>query len=206
MIKVGHLVPCIVIKALPHYSSYLCLIEGSELMGLLPRDYAGKVFKTGDTLVASVFSIDGTRIVLSQKSSQFFRKLTEFLIAPLLQEQKAKVVRAACIKNAGFAKVAVKSLNGEDPVRMCLPFMKSASLYTDDTITIVPFSDDPRQFIVNALLPAPPDGVKKVLHLQMLREAVVYVEPSLLGIFLGRGGLNAATASKLTGVAIKIKT
>ena len=104
-----------------------------------------------------------------------------------------------------FAKVAIESLNGLDPVKQCLPYLKAAKQYTDDTITLVRYSDDIKEYIVNALSPAPSEMVRKVIHFKSSREADVYVDSAYVGLFLGKGGANVASAAKLTGVAINIK-
>lgn len=204
-VKVGYLVPISIIKALPDYDSMLTLIVGTELMALLPKKFANRTYRVGDSALASVYSISGVRITLSQKSPQYFRKLTELLLSPLLQQGRIEVKRAATIRGAKFVKVAVRSLNSENPVKISLPYIRDAKKYTDDTITLVEYSQDLREYIVNSLSPAPPEGVRKVILFQEIREALVRVEPRYLGLFLGRGGLNAALSSKLTGLRIKIE-
>ena len=206
-VKTSYLVPVVVIKALPDYDSLLTLIVGTELMALLPKRYANRVYKVGESTVASVYAMEGGRIILSQRSSQYFRKLLELVLFPLLQEGRIEVRRAATIAGARFAKVAIKSLRDrEDPIWISIPYMRDLKRYTDDTVTLVEYSADLREYVVNSLSPAPREGVKKVIHFQTLEEVLVRVEPSYLGIFLGKGGLNVALSSKLVGVKIKIDT
>lgn len=204
MIKVGHLVPVAVVKSLPDYNSYLTMIVGTELFALLPKKFANRLYRVGDNTLASIFFMDGVRIVLTQRSAQYFRKLVETLLSPLLQERLVEVRRAATVPGARFAKVAVKSLNGEDPVGQSIPYLIGAKQYTDDTITLVRYSEEIREYVKNALIPAPRESIKKVIYFQTLNEALVFVEPTLVGLFLGKGCANAATASKLVGVRIKI--
>lgn len=202
-IKVGYLVPITVVKALPDYRSYLTLIMGTELMAILPKDRANKIYRVGDSTLASIFAIHEGRIFLSQKSAQYFRKLLELLLSPLLQAGKVEVKKAAVSSN--FAKVAIAGLNGDDPVGYALPYLKDLKQYTPDTVTLVKFSENLKEYVVNALVPAPRERVKKVIHFQTLREVLVTVEPSFVGKFLGKGGMNVVTASKLVGTAIKIE-
>jgi transcription antitermination factor NusA-like protein len=205
MVKVGHLVPVTIVKALPNYDSYLTLIAGTELLALLPKKYSNRIFKIGDTTLAAIFQMEGNRITLSQKSPQYIRKLMELIFAPLLREGKIQVKRAAMVSGCKFAKVAIETLNGSDPVKQCLPYLKAAKQYTDDTITLVRYSGDIKEYIVNALSPAPPEMVRKVIHFRSSKEADVYVDSAYVGLFLGKGGANVASAAKLTGVAINIK-
>jgi len=193
-----------VVKALPDRDSFLTLIAGTELMALLPKRYANKAYRVGESTIASIFAIEGERITLSQRSSQYFRKLVELLLSPLLQEGRIEVKRAATVLNARFAKVSLRSLDGGDPLSVSIPYLKDLRRYTDDTITLVKFSPDLREYVVNSLSPAPRERVKKVIHFQTLREVLVRVEPPYLGLFLGKGGMNAAVSSKLVGVSIRI--
>ena len=193
-----------VVKALPDRDSFLTLIAGTELMALLPKRYANKAYRVGESTIASIFAIEGERITLSQRSSQYFRKLVELLLSPLLQEGRIEVKRAATVLNARFAKVSLRSLDGGDPLSVSIPYLKDLRRYTDDTITLVKFSPDLRDYVVNSLSPAPRERVKKVIHFQTLREVLVRVEPPYLGLFLGKGGMNAAVSSKLVGVSIRI--
>jgi len=205
LIKVGYLVNVMVVKALPDFDSYLTLIPKTGFMPLLPRKFATRKYRIGDSLIASVYSIDGVRIVLTQRSAQFYRKLTELLLTPLIREGRIKVRRAATLPNAHFVKVSVQSLNDEDPIKASLPYLRDLKKYIDETITLVEYSPDLREYIVNSLAPAPREGVKKVILFQELREALVLVEPGYLGLFLGKGGLNVALASKLLKIKIKIE-
>jgi len=205
MVKVGYLVPVTIVKALPNYDSYLTLIAGTELLALLPKKYSNRIFKIGDATLAAIFQMEGNRITLSQKSPQYIRKLMELIFAPLLREGKIQVKRSAMVSGCKFAKVAIETLNGSDPVKQCLPYLKAAKQYTDDTITLVKYSGDIKEYIVNALLPAPPEMVRKVIHFRSSKEADVYVDSAYVGLFLGKGGANVASAAKLTGVAINIK-
>jgi len=78
--------------------------------------------------------------------------------------------------------------------------------YTADTITIVRYSTDMEKYIVNSLVPAPPDKVVEVVYSRGLREAIVRVDPRYCGFFVGKGGTNVATAAKLLNVRIMIKS
>lgn len=205
MLKIGYLVPVTVIKALPDRNSYLMLVTGTEVMALLPKKYAARTLRVGDNTIASVFSLDGKHVFLSQRSSPFYRKLTELLISPLIIAGKVTVKRAAAVVGGGFAKVAVAGLNGVEPIAESIPLIKQARQYIDDTITLVRYSDDVREYIVNAFVPAPAESVKEVIHLRILGEAHVYVRPESLGLFIGKGGANVATVSKLTGVRTMVQ-
>ena len=106
---------------------------------------------------------------------------------------------------AGFAKMAIEGLDGVDPVKECLPYLPAMKAYTDDTITLVSYSRDTKEYIKNALAPAPQDRIRKVIFSSTLREAIVGVDPAYYGLFVGKGGANVATAAKLLDITILIK-
>jgi len=205
-LKIGNLVPATVIKALPEHRSYLMAIADTELMALLPKEHAGSQLRIGNNTIVSVYSIEKSRIYLSQTSALFYRRLTEMLISPLLIEEKVKVVRAAAIPGAGFAKVAVAGLNGCNPIAECLPYIKTAvRQYTDTSITIVRYSSDKMEYVANAFAPAPRKELLEVIPFQDNSQIHVRVRPSQTGLFMGKGGANVATVSKLLGVRVYVQ-
>jgi transcription antitermination factor NusA-like protein len=205
LIRVGHIVPIMIAKALPDYDSYLTMVAGTEILALLPKKYAQKEYKVGENAFAAVFSMDNRRIVLSQRSHHYFKKILEGVLAPVFQKGRARIKRIAVVENCRFAKVSLESTNGGDPVRECVPYLKECREFTDYTITLIPYSPDIREYVKNALSPAPAHLVRRVIYFENLHEADVYVEGSA-GLFFGKGGANVAAAAKLTKVRINIKT
>jgi len=203
-LKIGSLVPGCIVKALPDHESYLILISNTENLAFLPRKYANRPYKVGHNIIASVFILDSRKIILSQKSPQYFLRVAELIFEPLISEGKITVVRAASIINGGFVKIAVESKNGIDPVTACLPYLKEAKLYTDATITLIKYSPNMTEYIKNSFAPAPAGKIKKVIYSHNNREATVRVHEHYYGQFVGRGGANVATAAKLLDISIKI--
>ncbi len=203
VLKVGYLVPGTIVKRLPHYDSFAVLLTSTEVVARLPERYANRKSLLGQSIVAAVFKFDEDRMVLSQRSPQFYRRILELALAPLINEVKVK--RAASVENGGFVKISIQSLNGIDPVKESIPYLKDARMYTDSTITLVQHSDDIRQYIANALAPAPASKITKVIYSSNLREATVRVDPQYYGLFVGKGGVNVATAAKLLDIRILIK-
>jgi len=204
-LKVGYLVPGTIVKRLPHYDAFAVLLTGTEVIALLPDRYANKKSLLGQSVVAAVFRFDEHRMILSQRSPQYYRRILELALAPLISEDKVKVKRAASVENGGFVKISLQSMNGIDPVKESIPYLKDARVYTDSTITLVRHSDDIKQYIANALAPAPAGKITKVIYSGNLREATVRVDPQYYGLFVGKGGVNVATAAKLLDIKIFIK-
>jgi N utilization substance protein A len=210
MLNIGYLVPFIVVKALPDYDSYLATLIDKGVFAQLPRRYAFKDYKTGETGWAAVFGIKGARIILSQKSPQYIRKILEFLLSSLIKEGRIKFKRVAKLANANFHKVAVAvdapdSYSQRDVVKLCMPCFEDLRNYVSEKVIIVKYSEDIEEYIINSLSPAPPEHVSKVILFKDTDEAMVYVEREYAGYFLGPKGQNVSTASKLTGFRINIR-
>ena len=70
-----------------------------------------------------------------------------------------------------------------------------------EKIDIIPYSEDPAEYVANALAPA------RVLSVELTGERAcrVLVDPDQLSLAIGREGLNARLAARLTGYKIDIK-
>lgn len=204
-LKVGYLVSGVVVKSMPDYDSHLILISGTELLAFLPKKYANRPYKVGQNLVACVFMLENHKIILSQRSHHYYIRIAERIFSVLIEEEKINIKRAVSVTGAGFAKMAVEGLNGIDPVKECLLYLPAIQAYTNDTITLVRYSKDMKEYIKNALAPAPADRIRKVIFSSTLREAIVGVDPAYYGLFIGKGGSNVATAAKLLDITILIK-
>ena len=82
-LKIGHLVPATVIKALPEHDAYLMAIANSEIMALLPKDHAGRTMRVGDCTAATVHAIKGAHVFLTQRTAVFYRRLLEMILEQL---------------------------------------------------------------------------------------------------------------------------
>lgn len=204
--QVGHLVNYFIVKAMPDYDSYLTCINGGELLALLPKKYTGREYKVGETGWAAVFDIQEGRITLSQKSPQFIRKILEYLLRDFLKIHDIKIKKIAQTNGALFCKVAVETTMTQKELMKLFKTNRPKDMrdYIPATITPVKYSTDEEEYIMNALSPAPKDEIIKVILLNGMRRATVYVKAELLGFFLGARGQNAAGAAKLTGVEIQI--
>ncbi|MBO6728841.1 transcription termination factor NusA [Maricaulis sp.] len=107
------------------------------------------------------------------------------------------------------AKIAVISNDGSiDPVGACVGMRGSrvqavVSELAGEKIDIIPWSEEPANFIVNALQPA--EVAKVVLDEEDQRIEVV-VPDEQLSLAIGRRGQNVRLASQLTGWSIDILT
>jgi transcription antitermination factor NusA-like protein len=207
-IKVGYLVPFMVLKALPDYDSYFCNLIGTELYSLLPKKFSNRPYRVGETGWAAIMEIKPPRIILSQTSPQYVRKTIESRFHGILASNGLEIKRVATVRQADFFKVAVKSNNGVMTAREIYELFKpqedTLKEHIGKKVYFVLFSHIKKQFAVNALAPAPIERVRKVIYFKGMESADIVVDSADVGLFLGRYKTNLTTAMKLTGVNISI--
>jgi transcription antitermination factor NusA-like protein len=208
LLKVGHIVSGIVAQTRPDYSAYLVFLTGTEIFAFLPHEYAKERYRVGADIVACIFLFERSRIVLTQTSSQYYRKVAEALFDPLIREEKIRIRRVAHVRQAGFVKIAIENLalKEEEFLKVCLPCLDTAKHYLSETVTLVRYRRDIHDYIREALVPAPKEKILKVIYAESSREARVTVEPRYLGKFLGVRCANVACAAKLLDIRIEITT
>jgi len=120
------------------------------------------------------------------------------------------VIRGAVREAGDRAKVAVYSRERDvDPVGACVG-MKGTRVQAiirelrGEKIDIVEWSEDPIQFVMNALSPARVQHVSIVDDENRIMEVVV--EDQQLSLAIGKKGQNVRLAAKLTGWRIDIKS
>ncbi len=120
------------------------------------------------------------------------------------------VVIRGVAREAGWrSKIAVVSnVQGVDPVGACVGPRGSrvrmvVSELRGEKIDIIPHNDEPARFVAKALLPA---RVREVLVDDDDRQAVVVVPDDQLSLAIGKEGMNARLAARLTGWRIDIKS
>jgi N utilization substance protein A len=207
MIHIGYLVPFTILKGLPDYEAYLVVLINKGIMAQLPRKYAMHDYKIGESGWASVFNIQGSRVTLSQKSTQYVRKVMEHILSPLLQKKSLKVKRVAKMAVGSFYKVAVESLtgmSGSDLLNEVRPYLEETKDYIAEKVIIVQYSNDAQEYIANSLVPAPVKEIKQIRIFKNIKTARVIVPEQYVGYFLGPKAMNVLTAAKLTGYTIKI--
>ncbi|RMF99470.1 MAG: hypothetical protein D6726_12940 [Nitrospirae bacterium] len=211
MIKVGYIVPFLVVKALPDYDSYFCNILGTELYALLPHKYAHEKYQVGGRGWAAIFKMEPPKIILSQKSPQFIRKIIESKCHEVLITNDLKVKRVARISGSDFCKVAIganstngKVLSSRDLYELFRGYKDELGEYIKGNIHFVKHSPKIEEYALNALAPAPIERVKRVIHYQSMNSVEIVVDKGDAGLFFGKKKANVITAKKLTGVEIEI--
>lgn len=171
----------------------------------IPYEY----YRPGRRLKAYVLRVEktsrGVELFLSRSFPKFVSKLFEIEVPEILHGQ-VEIVSIA--REAGFrTKIAVKTNVKEiDPVGALIgPKGMRIQMVIEELggekIDVVLYSDDPGEYIKNALSPA------KILDIQFPNEntALCLVEKSQVSLAIGKNGQNVRLASKLTGYQIDIK-
>jgi N utilization substance protein A len=153
-------------------------------------------------------SAKGPQIVLSRTDPALLIKLFEQEVPEIYDG--TVMIRGAVREAGDRAKVAVFSRERDvDPVGACVG-MKGTRVQAiirelrGEKIDIVDYSDDPVQFVMNALSPAKVQRVTIVDDKEKVMEVVV--EDSQLSLAIGKKGQNVRLAAKLTGWRIDIKS
>jgi N utilization substance protein A len=190
------------------------IVEIGRVEAILPRKEQSRAesYAQGDRLRAVIRAVGkgakGPQIVLSRTDPALLIKLFEQEVPEIYDG--TVMVRGAVREAGDRAKVAVYSRERDvDPVGACVG-MKGTRVQAiirelrGEKIDIVEWSEDPVQFVTNALSPAKVQRVTIVDDKDKVMEVVV--EDKQLSLAIGKKGQNVRLAAKLTGWRIDIKS
>ncbi len=174
---------------------------------MIPRES----FRTGDRIRAYIYDVRrearGPQIFLSRSHPQFMVRLFAQEV-PEIYDGIIEI-RAVARDPGSRAKIGVISKDSSiDPVGACVG-MRGVRVQAvvqelqGERIDIIPWSQDPATFIVNALAPA---EVSKVVLDEDTHRVEVVVPDEQLSLAIGRRGQNVRLASQLTSWQIDILT
>jgi N utilization substance protein A len=149
----------------------------------------------------------GPQVILSRRAPQLIETLFE-LEVPEIADGLVEIRGVA--REPGYrSKIAVEShAQGVDPVGACVGPRGSrvrmvVSELRGEKIDIIPWNTEPARFVAKALSPA---RVREVYIDDETREATVVVPDDQLALAIGKEGLNARLAARLTGWKVDIKS
>ena len=149
----------------------------------------------------------GPQVYVSRTHKGFLRRLFELEVPEI---HNGTVEIKAIAREAGSrSKVAVASRQeGLDPVGATVGqrggrVQAVVAELNGEKIDVIPWAEDPAQFVANALSPAQVVGVSID---ETARIATVTVPERMLSLAIGREGQNARLAAKLTGWRIDIRS
>jgi N utilization substance protein A len=183
---------------------------------ILPRNQQipGERFRVRDRIRVYVLEVRkssrGPVIVVSRTHPAMLRRLLEMEVPEI--HQGLVEIKAIAREAGKRAKVAVAALReGVDPVGACVGLrgVRIQSVVrdlNDEKIDVIEWNPDPATFIAKALSPARVAGVYLDEDLENGKTAMVVVPEDQLSLAIGRAGVNARLAAKLTGWRIDIKS
>ena len=208
--RVGELITGIVQQSDSRYT----LVQLRERVeALLPRSeqVGGERYDHGARVKAIITDVSnqskGPSIIVSRRSPELIRALFE-LEVPEIADGLVEIRGVA--REPGYrSKIAVEShVQGVDPVGACVGPRGSrvrmvVSELRGEKIDIIPWNTEPARFVAKALSPA---RVREVYIDDESRDATVVVPDDQLALAIGKEGLNARLAARLTGWKVDIKS
>ncbi|MBQ1934219.1 MAG: transcription termination/antitermination protein NusA [Clostridia bacterium] len=174
-----------------------------------PEQIPGESFEVGDRIKVFVTEVRrelrGPLVTLSRIHPGLVKRIFELEI-PEIQDGTVEIKSVS--REAGSrTKIAVASADPNvDPVGACIGNrgMRIAAINDElrgERIDIIRYSDDPCEYVTQALSPAKVESVEQDGE----RSCRVYVDADQLSLAIGKEGQNARLAAKLTGFKIDIK-
>lgn len=177
----------------------------------LNQQIPGEKLKEGQHLKVYVCDVDrgtkGTHIVVSRTEPNFVKRLFELEVPEVFDGTVE--IKAVSREPGERSKIAVYASNEDiDPIGSCVgPKGSRVKNVVDELngemIDIIIWSNDPVEFISNALSPS---EVKYVSINENDHSALVVVPDDQLSLAIGKRGQNARLAVRLTGWKIDIKS
>ncbi|HEU0304122.1 MAG TPA: transcription termination factor NusA [Gaiellaceae bacterium] len=189
------------------------LIDLGKVEALLPRSEQvdGERYEQGSRIKAVITEVrsgtKGPQVILSRRDPELIRTLFE-LEVPEIADGLVEI-RAVAREPGYRSKIAVEShVQGVDPVGACVGPRGSrvrmvVSELRGEKIDIIPWNTEPARFVAKALSPA---RVREVYIDDETKEATVIVPDDQLALAIGKEGLNARLAARLSGWKVDIKS
>ena len=189
------------------------LVDLGKVEALLPRSEQvdGERYEQGSRIKAVITEVrsgtKGPQVILSRRDPELIKTLFE-LEVPEIADGLVEIRGVA--REPGYrSKIAVEShAQGVDPVGACVGPRGSrvrmvVSELRGEKIDIIPWNTEPARFVAKALSPA---RVREVYIDDETRDATVIVPDDQLALAIGKEGLNARLAARLTGWKVDIQS
>jgi len=189
------------------------LVDLGKVEALLPRSEQvdGERYEQGSRIKAVITEVrsgtKGPQVILSRRDPELIKTLFELEVPEIAD---GLVTIRGVAREPGYrSKIAVEShVQGVDPVGACVGPRGSrvrmvVSELRGEKIDIIPWNNEPARFVAKALSPA---RVREVFVDDETRDATVIVPDDQLALAIGKEGLNARLAARLTGWKIDIQS
>ncbi len=186
-------------------------VDIGKTLGIMPKEeqIRGEFYRPGQRLKFYLLKVEdsskGPVVFLSRAYPKIVTKLFELEVPEI--SQGAVEIKSIAREAGSRSKVAVVSNEeGIDPIGSAVGqrgtrVMTIINELGGEKIDIIEYSDDPEEFITNALSPA------KVLEVKIeeKNKALCIVPEDQLSLAIGKEGQNVRLAAKLTGWKIDVK-
>ncbi|MEK7576010.1 MAG: transcription termination factor NusA, partial [Patescibacteria group bacterium] len=188
-------------------------IDLGRATAILPRDeqIRGERYRIGERAKALLFLVEqtpkGINLYLSRSHPRFITKLFETEVPEITN--KVVEIKSIARESGSRSKIAVFSNEeGVDPVGSCVGQrgIRVGTIISElggEKIDIIEWSEDPSEFLANALSPA---KIIEVKTKPKIKEAEIIVDEDQLSLAIGKGGQNVRLAAKLTGWKLDIRS
>jgi len=189
--------------------NYLVDIGKTEALLPVQEQIPREAHRRGDRVRALLLEVRRTpkdvQVILSRAHPHFVVKLFGLEVPEI--SEKIVEIKGVVREPGDRTKISVASRDkAVDPVGACVGVKGSrvqaiVRELRGEKIDIIPWTDDPRVFIGEALNPA---SIEKVGIDEQKKSALVVVADSQLSLAIGKNGQNVRLAAKLTGWKIDI--
>jgi len=189
----------------------MAIVSLGRAEAILPREeqIPGEIYRPNSTVRAYLLSVQKkgqrVRLVLSRTHVNFVRELF-FAEVPEIADGLIEIKRI--VREPGRrTKIAVDSNDPRvDPVGSCVGMRgsritKIADELGGEKIDIIPWAEDPAQFIINSLKPA---AILRVSYDEFRDRAHVLVSQDQLPLAIGKAGQNVRLSARLTRYKIDV--
>jgi N utilization substance protein A len=186
---------------------------GGTTEAIIPREHVipREPLRPGDRVRGYLYEVSaqtrGPQLFLSRTSPKFLIELFK-LEVPEIAQGLIEIKGAA--RDPGLrAKIAVQAKDKRiDPVGACVGMRGSrvqsvSNELAGERIDIVPWDENPAQFVINAMAPA---EVESIVVDEEAHAMSIAVAEDKLAQAIGRGGQNVRLASELTGWVLNVMT
>ena len=186
---------------------------GGNAEGFIPKDKGipRDILRTGDRVRGYLYDVRseqrGPQLFISRAAPEFMMELFRLEVPEVGQ---GLVDIKACARDPGDrAKIAVLAYdNRTDPIGACIGMRGSrvqavTNELNGERVDIVLWSDNPAQFVINAMAPA---EVQSIIVDEEKHSMDLAVAEELLAKAIGKGGQNVRLASRLTGWQLNVMT
>lgn len=187
-------------------------LDIGKTLGVLPKSeqVPGEFYRLGQRLKVYILKVEetpkGPLIFLSRAYPKIVSKLFDLEVPEVSAGQVE--IKSLAREPGSRTKIAVSSTaEGVDPIGSMVGqrgtrVMAVINELGGEKIDIVEYSEDPEQYIANAMSPA------KISEIKILpkNKALVIVPEDQLSLAIGRNGQNVRLAAKLTGWKIDVRS